>query len=184
MPAATPSRQEPQETVAETPQWITKNEAAKLLCLSPQRVLAMAAAGQIQSKIERDPVSKQIVKMLHAGDVAKVLWRREHPDETPAKPAQAESPDKSLAVVPAPQTEAIANALVERLLNPPAPALVTPAPKPWLTLAAASEFSGLTRRWLLGQTKMIAPKIGILDMGKGARGGQWRFSRADLEKGC
>ena len=71
MPTAT------QET--STPEWLTKQEAAKRLDLSPQRVLAMAKARQIGSKRERDPVTRQKIVLLHAGDVERICYDRDHP---------------------------------------------------------------------------------------------------------
>lgn len=48
--------------------------------------------------------------------------------------------------------------------------------KPWLTLSEASEYSGLTKKWILHQGRTITMR----DMGRGARGGRWRFFRDDL----
>jgi hypothetical protein len=87
---ATPRKQQE----GKTREWLSKDEAAKLLDLSPQRVLALTKDGKpIKYKWERDPESKQRVKLLHAGDVSKYLWDREHPAAKPAKP---ELPDKEL----------------------------------------------------------------------------------------
>jgi hypothetical protein len=51
-----------------------------------------------------------------------------------------------------------------------------PAPRPlgrWLTIDEAIEHSHLTRAFLLKAAETGA--MTVLDMGKGARGGRWRF---------
>jgi hypothetical protein len=65
----------------------------------------------------------------------------------------------------------------------PAPAAEPPRVKPWLTLDEAVAFSGLTARWLLEQAKSDKPLVTVREMGRGARGGRWRFFRGDLVKG-
>lgn len=57
--------------IATKVEWITKEEAARLLDKSERTVLAMAAEGKIRSKLERDAEKRgQKVTLLHAVDVA------------------------------------------------------------------------------------------------------------------
>jgi hypothetical protein len=54
--------------------------------------------------------------------------------------------------------------------------------KVWLTLDEAVPASGLTRKWLLAWAESGAGAIAVRDMGRGARGGRWRFSREGLTR--
>src|ERR1700704_719204 len=166
-----------------TRQWLKKDEAAKLLGLSPQRVLAMSGKGKpIKSKLERDPVSNQVVKLLHAGDVAQVLWHREHPNEKPETAEAAELPDKPQLALPAPETADTAQKDSMAETRPPN---WDPHCWPcWLPLPEAAEYSGCTKRWLIEQADatILTPdfresNIAIRDMGKHSPGGRWRFHR-------
>jgi hypothetical protein len=141
-------------------EWINKRDAAKRLDVSARTILAMAQAGTIQSKRERDPESNQVVVLLHAGDIERALYEREHP---------------SKEVVKAPAPKAVQ---VVQLPAPPTPQAL----RPWLTLDEAASFSGLTKRWLLTIAESETGAISVRDMGKHAPGGRWRFHRGDLEK--
>jgi hypothetical protein len=171
-------------------EWITKEETAKQLDRSVRTVLAMAAAGTIKSKTERDPKRRgQKVTLFHAGAVAALAEKREN-GTAAEKPAQ----DRKPAIIPPAALQStdisLTQALVERLLNPPPAVAVPPAPRPWLTLDEAAEFSGLTKRWLEAEAIRILRDEGttpiaikVRDMGRGTHGGRWRFLRSDLEKG-
>jgi len=60
---------------------------------------------------------------------------------------------------------------------------LAPAPaRPWLTIDEATAELGLTRKWLLTEAESAKRNGAIRDMGKGARGGRWRFNREALAK--
>jgi predicted DNA-binding transcriptional regulator AlpA len=57
-----------------------------------------------------------------------------------------------------------------------------PDPKPWLTLSEAVAFSGLTRSYLVREARSGVSALAVRDMGRGSRGGRWRFSRESLTR--
>jgi len=67
---------------APTPEWIDKHEAAKRTGLSWQRLFAIADdhPDQLHSRKEHDPKTRQLVRMLHAGDIERICYDREHPE--------------------------------------------------------------------------------------------------------
>jgi hypothetical protein len=151
----------------ETPEWVDKHEAAKRLGKSPSRVLGIAAEGLIQTKSGVDPKSGQRITLLHAGDIERLCYERDHPVT------------KAVVNLPAP-------------IHSPAPEVRAATYDPhcwpcWLTLHQAAEYSGMTKRWLLLRAEAsiadgIGGAAGIRDLGKHAPGGRWRFHRGDLEK--
>lgn len=72
-------------------EWLSKDQAAQRLHMSARSVLAMAAAGKIQRKPERDPATNQVVTKLHAGDVERIAYARQHPEEAAKATPPAES---------------------------------------------------------------------------------------------
>ena len=67
--------------------WLTKSDAAKRLGLSESRVAAMIGRG-INTLETRSPISNQKVKLLHAGDIERTIFERDHPSEVPKLPAK------------------------------------------------------------------------------------------------
>ena len=196
--------------------WILKETAAKLLKRSESRVAAMAQeegldptpAKPLRSRKMENPQSKQMVTLIQDGSVEAVLFARQHPDKVIKTPANLNNhtriPSESrestgstdLAAKPDnPENRLITvdfTAVLQRVLEVARQPL--PAPRPWLTVDEAVEFSGLTKQWLRslaesavkgaveGDLTPLEVRIAIRDMGKGSRGGRWRFHRDSLEK--
>ena len=164
--------------------WITKKEAADRLNLSEPRIAAMAGDGTLESRKERNPVSKQVVTLINAVAVDRLGFERENPNEVTkalaAKPEKREKPTDA-AVMQA-EGRALPTWLQQALqeLQP----LKAPQPKPWLTLDEAEAFSGLTKNYLRKRAGAREGELtrgdGIKDMGKHAPGGRWRFHRDSL----
>lgn len=171
--------------------WITKEQAAERLDKSVRTVLAMAADGRVKSKTERDPERRnQKTTLFDARDVQRVKAN----GGTPARIGPAKST----------QVRMSATQVKEASLPTSAPAPVAPLPlppppmRPWLTLAEAVAYSGFTKKFLLEHASEYAQasadgmldeyneayeSIAMRDMGRGARGGRWRFHRLSLGKG-
>ena len=167
------------------PGWLTKKEAAERLNRSEPRVANMAQeegvqetpAKPLKSRKMENPKTKQVVTLIHAGDVEAVLFQRDNPDKVIKVSDKPESPNNLQRAAPA----AVATPPPEihlHMANPPAPQ------RPWLTLNEAMAWSGLTKRWLKRQAEdvLCGGGISVLDMGKGTRGGRWRFLRDSLGK--
>ena len=163
-----------------TVEYITVEEAARLLDKAPRTILGMAKEEKIRSIRQVTPESRgQKVTMIHAGDVA----AQADPGRRAEKLLEAGSTAgaqvvRSPAAVPAPlQTDTV---------NPYS--IPAPAPRPWLTLDESAQFSGLTKRWLLEQAETVHQDgplhstLSIRDMGKHSPGGRWRFHRESLER--
>ena len=161
-------------------EWIRKDEAAKRLKVSTRSVLSMAAAGKIQRKPERDPATNQTVMLLHAGDIERIAFEREHPE--PAQALQAIAPQ----ALQAPRTNG--HIAIQRykgdgeqgLLAMLAAHAAQPAQviRPWLTLSEAAEYCGLPEMFLLGlidNGKLPALNVGV------RAGGRYRVKRGDLD---
>jgi hypothetical protein len=162
-------------------EWIRKDAAAERLNVSPRSVLAMAAEGKIQRKQERDPGTNQLVMLLHAGDIERLAYEREHP----AQPVQGETSTAlqtlpaALQTLPAKLSNRSAKGVEQGLLSLLTSHAAQPE-RPWLTLPEAAEQSGLTERWLVQAAEKNTR--GIRDMGRGSRGGRWRFHRSFLAR--
>jgi predicted DNA-binding transcriptional regulator AlpA len=151
---------------------LTKQEVIELLGKSRRTIDTYMADGRLPYHYVQGPNGKQA--SYDAADVERLKRDLEAPIEPPRR------------------IERIAHAVVERTpyaLAPVAadiaasPVAASPSTrvKPWLTLEEAEVFSGLTKRWLLMQAEAGATVITVRDMGKNARGGRWRFSRASLD---
>lgn len=77
-----------EETAIQTPRWLTKDEAAEILKISPRRVLEYVQAGALVSQIIRDPKTNQMTKQIDAADVARLREERENPRPQPSQTPQ------------------------------------------------------------------------------------------------
>lgn len=68
-------------------EYISKEAAAEILGIKPRSVLAMAERGKLRTKLEIDSSTNQMVKRIHAGDVERVKYERDHPEEAAAAQA-------------------------------------------------------------------------------------------------
>lgn len=155
---------------SQTVEWLDKHQAAERLGKSWRTVLTLAQEGKIQSRKEKDHATGQMVVKLHAGDIERLCYERDHPETT----AVAALP--KVAVGKAKQAPA----------SPAEPA-TTASKRPWLTLDEAAEYSGLRKSWLLDFAMQNLPAtlegigISVRDNGPGP-GGRWRFHRGSLRK--
>jgi hypothetical protein len=136
-------------------EWIDGREAARLLGLSERHVNRRAAAGYIRKRtLPRKPNEKGSTVVYSYDDVMGLKDGNPtlHEVEKPAPPAKRATAEAMLTA--APQAETL-RGLAEYLsvltanvtaLN--APPVSSDTGKPWLTLAEASEFSGLPVAYL------------------------------------
>jgi hypothetical protein len=155
------------------PQWIDKHEAAKSLNMSTRSVLALAQAGEIQSKREIHPQNNQLTVMLHAGDVERIRHARANPGET-AVPRVKMQPlhtsgngDAQAALVQA------LNSMAERIAMAALPAADLKEPH-FLTLKQARDISGLPVSFL--HSRFVATGLAV------RTGAGWRIARTELER--
>jgi DNA-binding CsgD family transcriptional regulator len=179
----TPQTQETQPPEAR--EWLDKHEAAKRLDLNWRTVLAMAKAGKIRSEKVRDPETRQRVVKLHAGDIQRLCYDRDHPEpttpltrreKTVAEAVNNLESNRQIAARLNLGTETL-DELLERIYQKMGVAGRLATPKPWLTLEEAAEYSGLPLRWL--RTKAAEGSIHAIDVGSGQRH-IWRFNRDGL----
>lgn len=151
-------------------EWLTKREAATLLGLSEKSVDRMAERGEIQ-KATRKQNGKPPAVVFHPADIGRVKTERH---QTPA-PFIMPNGTAELQTLASSQQPAAAAELV-RALTAIADRLAGPAEvkEPlWLTLAEASEASGLPPSYL---------RKHFLDTGRAVKTGRgWRIRRAELQ---
>lgn len=171
----------PKESKSE---WITKEEAAKILGVNVRQVQKRAEQGYIEKRpLPRLPNERQARVVYARRDVEALAagTPNQHAVMEPEAPA---NPPNALAIVPKPQASGdLMRQWVEATAALNRIAETRRSPRAWLTLDEAAEFSGLTKGWLLAQASSVVPMLEIRDMGKHARGGRWRFFRGDLERG-
>lgn len=175
--------------------WLLKKEAAKILDRSEERVAALSQkegleatqAKPLKSIKRENPETKQIVTLIHQGDVEAERWRRKNPQEVVdplggvANPDNPDTPllsaGKPQLALPAAEPEAAEEEAAEASDAPPA------SPWPWLNLEQAVKYGKRPERWLKAQTKLPKDQrsIVICDVGPGP-GGQFMFHRESLEK--
>jgi excisionase family DNA binding protein len=157
-------------------EWPTVEEAAQQLGASTRTIARWIAERRIAT--QRRPVrGRKPVVVVDPQDVERIKSEQQTPVVLTEAAAPSQKSDNALAVRAAPGGELAQLVSCFEALRAPAPL------KPWLTTNEASAFSGLTRGWLLGEAESGVGSIAIRDMGKHARGGRWRFLRADLETG-
>jgi len=138
--------------------YITKEIAAQRSGRSVRRLLELANRGSIRKRIVKDETNgNRALAVFHAGDIA-ALARGENP---PATSLQISGPVGPVATLP--QGEETANHAAPRL---------------WLTIAEAADYSGLPASFLLHM--ITCKKLLALDVGP-RPGGRWRIARRDLE---
>jgi hypothetical protein len=156
--------------------WLLKSQAAVQMNRSESRVAALAQeegvettpAKPLKSRKLENPKTKQVVTLIHAGDVESFLYRRKHPEEFTEVAEKPEKPEKDLQLIRGAALQPVA-------IAPQAPA----APRPWLTLDEAENYSGLPAGFLLEH--IAAGKLPALNVGR-RKGGQWRVARRDLDQ--
>ncbi|MDP9024305.1 MAG: helix-turn-helix domain-containing protein [Candidatus Eremiobacteraeota bacterium] len=168
------------------PDWLPKPAAAKLLGASARQLERRTAAGYIEKKLgERKPTERNAPVFYSRADI--VAFKAGTPNtHAVAVPEAAEvSQDVSIRIKPAQTSLARIAPAGERDFMAAFDALAaslrtaTAAPKPWLTLGEAAEYSGLPAAWLVARAREGA--IRAVNVGTGARE-FWRFNREGLEK--
>ena len=138
--------------------YITKEIAAQRSGRSVRRLLELANRGSIRKRIVKDETNgNRALAVFHAGDID-ALARGENP---PPRALQISDPVRPVAALP--QGEETANHAAPRL---------------WLTIAEAADYSGLPASFLLHM--ITCKKLLALDVGP-RPGGRWRIARRDLE---
>lgn len=151
--------------------WIDKHQAAKQLGVTERRVLKLAQDGKIKAQRQRNPESRQIAVMLNAGDVERLAYEMEHPQETatavvPASKGSTAVKDVALVLESLGGLVALKNGESHQHL------------KPWLTIAEGSEYSGLPKSTIL--TLIGSGNLKAIDCGP-RPGGRYRVRRVDLD---
>lgn len=172
---------------AESP-WLPKAAAAALLGVSPRSLERHEAKGFIEKRVRRSgPLGRANAVEYSRADLealkrgAPNVHARLEPEESSVARAAVESPiaprsaSTALAVLHDSRVDSFDAALFAhfeagRLSAPP-------APKPWLTLAEASEYSGLPVAWL--RARAADGYGGAINVGSAGTGGKmyWRFRR-------
>jgi excisionase family DNA binding protein len=147
-------------------EWLTRAKTAELLDCSEKTVDRLAARGELQRRLRPAP-GRRPEPVYHPSDVERLAEGRSRPFVLP--PAKA-AEQNSLAV--AGQDVLRTYEILERLLQPPAPAKVE---RLWLTVDEASETSGLSRTLL-----RRAVRGGALRAVRDGR--QWKVRAQDLRK--
>lgn len=142
---------------------MTKREVIEYLGRSKRTIETYISEGRLPVVYINGPNGKQAEFDREAVEALK------RDLDTPMVRAIPETAVQAIAPTLAPLAESLVSAL--RGFHPE---LV----KPWLTLSEASEYSGLTKAWLMEQG--FVHGITVRDMGSGSRGGRWRFFRDDL----
>lgn len=151
--------------------WLTKGVASTRLEISESRLSALAVEGKIKTLPARSPESNQPIKLYHEGDVERLVFLRDHPEEKPKLPAKV---DKLRGLMPLSQMETLASlALEEQRKERQLPL------KPWLTIFEAADWSGLPASAI--KALILSGQLPGIDCGP-RPGGRWRVKRVDLEK--
>lgn len=168
-------------------QWITKDEAARLLGVNPRQVQQRAAHGYIEKRVlPRLPTERQgrveysrvDVDALKAGKPN--MHATQVDDVGPLAPSGEGTRDLALfhGAAPLRRSSGLGAPLemirglaeIAAALQPPAPA----APKAWLTLGEAAAYSGLTPATI----EELVRDRQVFAIGRGPK--TWRIQRAGL----
>jgi hypothetical protein len=168
----------PMQNVTIAPGWTHKEAGAELLGVSIRQLENLAALKRIRKQRLPRQTNERSARVLYSVEdieaikAGKPNVMPETPEPSEARAAAPAAPEpRGFLAIPA----ALIDLLRERREQ-------REPLKPWLTLDEAAEYSGLTRAWLLKEAEAGQGAIAIRDMGRFARGGRWRFLRADLER--
>jgi excisionase family DNA binding protein len=143
-------------------EYITKEVAANRSGRSVRRLLELASTGRIRKQIVRDERNAgRALALFHAGDIAKLAQTAKGEIPTPGS-VQIVRPVRPIAALPQGEGATV----------------LSPNPRPWLTLAEAADYTGLPESFLLA--RITARKLPALDVGV-RPGGRWRVARRDLD---
>lgn len=153
------------------PIWISRADALARLKISARSLRRVAQEGEIRRKLLKPVPGRPHQQMLYAGDDVDAYIARLEGRAIPAGVAS----DGALALRGAPA--ALVPAILARLLGSSQPAAVE---KPWLTLAEATEFSGLPASYLLSIARSTEVRgiVNVASMDSARH--RWRFSRVWL----
>lgn len=172
------------------PGWLTKKTAAERLNRSEPRIAAMAQReGQretpekpLKSRKMESPETKQLVTLIHEGDVERVLHQRANPAEPTeliAKPDKPESPDKALVLR---QSGSLQPAEIsDQVARAPVTAPQPTDPLAFLTIHEAAQRRGLPVRVMLDLlVSGVLPAFE--DKARSSRVDRWFIDPRDLEE--
>lgn len=176
-------------------EWIPKSEAARLLGVGMRQIERREQNGLIEKRtMPRLPTESTGRVLYSRADVAALKAGTPNMHARPVAENRQNSQNGSngpteLARIPAGRARAAlergqdvsANAIAGHLLSVIAAKYAAPpAPKPWLTLDEAYEYSGLPKNYLLAEARAGRPFA--LNVGDNARP-RWRFNREALGAG-
>jgi hypothetical protein len=175
-------------TTNETEQLLDKHQAAKRLGVHWRTVLLFAKDGKLQSESVRDSKTNQMTMKFPVDAVERLRKERAAPvvNIKPVEKPETGAPKTALQrIQPRGEVDAavLLNRVFERLVMEPHP----PAPKPWLNLQEASEYSGLSARLLRllvrrGELPALRDEPERVKGRKLAPGETLRIKRADLDE--
>ena len=174
------------QQIAANSEFIGKDEAAQRLGISVRSFQALVASGKIERKLERDPATNQNVARYRAGDVERVAYQRQHPEESP-QPAQGTADMAPQSPARGQNGHILTELLRHFALATPSASSFQPHHKAWLTLEEAAEYCGLSRGLLLrlvrrGKLPAFQDQPIKLPGEKRAKAGSsWRVCRRDLD---
>jgi len=178
--------QTPMDTTTQV-EWLKKSEAAARLKMSTRTILAMAAAGKIRRKPERDPLTNQVLMLLHAGDIERIAYDREHPQAPQAVQRDESTALQTTSSTALSKTRQDATNPLSLMLAVLAKQALGPAPNAWMDLDTASAEYGLSRTTLIRlihQKRLPAIQdepIKTPGNAKAKAGSSWRVCRRDLD---
>jgi|SRR5215471_11342356 len=168
-------------------EWISKEEAAERLELSPRRILELAKQGKLKSSRIVSTATGKPVVVIHAGSVERYRDKLSDPligGDAACEPHAEDAARDSHAngAARGPHAKAIAGTrLTERAIGEMLAAVshaVRTRYALWLTVDEAADYAGLPKRFL--RDMVLTGQLEVLEVGR-CRGGRWRLSRRDLE---
>ena len=153
-------------------EWVSKADAARIIGCSEKTIERLAIQKKIQKIMRRIP-GRRSAPAYHRGDIDAIAAKTAHIEPFPARAALAPPPGSAL-VPRDPERPGMAEMFFQVMTSGLPRAPLSPLNKIFLTLKEASEYSGMSRGWLIAKIK-----AGELPAFKA---GGWKIRRADLEE--
>ncbi len=151
--------------IATRVEWLSKHDAAFRLGVSQRRIDQLLADGTLRGRKVPQPGGGRDLTEVHSGSVERYSDRKE---------VERTTGSTSLAK----QLQTLSGALA--VSQQPAPITQKPAPRPWLSIAEAADYSGLPASVL---RRMVENgTLGAIDVHRAGRGGRYRIRKLDLDR--